>query len=1026
MTLSIEWQHRIDRWRNELPRHFYRTLGEVTVSGFTTLDQLTLDEALKHPFKPFPVGKPWGAKWEYGWFKGELVLPEEAAGKRIVLKPEVGGEGIVFVNGVAAGARDREHSEITLAMKGKPGERYAIAIESYGGHGETPEGGGPVAYGRASVPEPPDTQKVVGQSTFGVWNEDAFQLWFDVETLIQLGLHLEKGSLRLTEIEKALQQFTLTVDYEIPLEEMNQTFRKARAQLKPCLECHNGSTAPDFFVVGHAHLDVAWLWPLQETERKIGRTISSQLALMDEYPDYKFLQSQPHLYTMLRQRYPEIYARVKKAIKKGQIVPEGGMWVEADTNLSGGESLIRQFVYGKEFFKKEFGIENELLWLPDVFGYSGNMPQIMKGCEINYFATSKIFWAYHGGDPFPYNLFTWEGIDGSEVLAMIIYGYGDDTDPGPLSRAWNNRVQKEEVSTQLFAFGHGDGGGGPTRKHLEFLRRERDLEGMPRTRYASPVEFFKDAEKRGLPSARYVGELYFQAHRGTYTSQARTKRNNRHSELALREAELWGAAAKALKDYRFPAADLHSAWQTVLLLQFHDVIPGSSIHRVYAEAEAAHAQVIQTARAAAQAAQQKLTARGQAVSMFNSLSWNRQALVALPEKVSQVFDASGQPLPSQVFEGRSYVEASVPSMGWATFAAQGKKAGVKADKGVEATTKKLENEVLRVEFNRKGEITRIFDKQTKQEFASGPCNSFKMYKDVPSWFDAWDLDSQYELTPVNLPEDAKIEVVAQGPLFGRLRVERQLNQSHLIQDITLRRGSRLVEFTTAIDWQESHKVLKVAFPTTLRSDEAVHEIQFGHIRRPTHRSRQFDADRFEVCNHKWSALVEENRGFAVLNNAKYGLNVKGESINLTLLKSALSPDMTADKGEQYVTYAFYAWNGSLFNSGVVQKAYELNVPVSVETGSAGEASLFSLDVPNVVIETVKPAEDGSNDVIVRLYESMRTQTHCNLATALPVKSVRNVNLLETGTDGDLPVQSGKIALAFRPFEIKTLRLKLAS
>ncbi len=1021
MTLNAEWLHRVNRWREELPRHFYAALGEVEVSGFATIEQLTLKEALKRSFQPMPAGTAWGAKWEYGWFKGELILPPEAKGKRIMLRVEVGGEGVVFINGAAAGARDFGHTEITLAMEGRPGEHYEFVVESYGGHGPTPEGGGPVGYGRPSVPEPPATQRVVEKTTFGVWNEDAYQLYIDMETLFQLRNNLDAGSLRVAEIDRALKALTNTVDFELPPDEMNKTFIKARAGLQPCLKCTNGSTVPEFFIMGHGHLDVAWLWPLQETERKIARTISSQLALAKEFPEYRFLQSQAHLYWMLKQRYPEIYSRVKKAVKAGNIVPEGGMWVEADTNLTSGESLIRQFMYGKAFFRDEFGVDNELLWLPDVFGYSGALPQIMQGCGIHYFATAKIFWTYHGADPFPYNLFTWEGIDGSKVLASIIYGYGNETGPASFIQCWNGRVQKDDVAAQLFAFGYGDGGGGPNRQHLEFLKREPDLEGTPRVHFANPVDFFKDAEQRGIPSTRTTGELYFQNHRGTYTSQAHTKRNNRHAELALREAELWGAMAQALKGAAFPTRALHDAWQTALLCQFHDIIPGSSIHRVYEEAEAMHAGVIQTAGEAALAAKKELTNKGDAITAFNSLSWKRKALLELPGGVAAAFDAQGKALPTQKAEGKTFVEADLPAMGWATFTTRGDPQTLPLSKGVKVNLHKLENDVLKVEFNSKGEITRIFDKESGQEFAAGDCNSFKMYKDVPSWFDAWDLDSMYVETPVELAGDANIKVIAEGALFGRLRITRKLNQSTMTQDVTLRCGSRMVEFDTRIDWQESHKLLKVAFPTTLHCEEAVHEIQFGHVHRPTHASRPYDADRFEVSNHKWSALAEENRGFAVLNNAKFGLNVKGGSINLTLLKSALNPDYAADKGEQLVSYAFYVWNGSLFSSGVVQKGYELNVDVSVMPGAAGEMSLFSLDAANVVIDTVKPAEDGTGDVIVRLYECMRSQTHCTLTTAFELKAVTRTNMLEMPEEA-LPLVESKIALDFRPFEIKTLRI----
>ncbi|MDI7278285.1 MAG: alpha-mannosidase, partial [Anaerolineae bacterium] len=433
MALTMEWKRRIDRWRHELPRHCYLPLGPLELSGFTTTEHLTPEQALSGDFRPMAPGTPWGAKWECGWFRGELVLPPEAADQRIALRVDVGGHCLVFVNGKAAGARDHGHEVITLTRSGVPGTRYELLIEGYAGHGPTPEGGGPVAYGRESVPEPGPTQQVMGQSSYGIWVEDAYQLLLDVETLRYLSGHLDRedmrhidpdtlrqllntlddGSLRSSEIEQALQDFTLIVDFEVPFPEMVATFRAARQRLRPLLECVNGSTAPVFFAVGHAHLDVAWLWPLAETERKMGRTIANQLALMEEYPEYRYIQPQPHLYRMLSARYPELYERFVAAARRGQVIPEGGMWVEADTNITGGESLIRQFIHGKRFFRDEFGVESQMLWLPDVFGYSGALPQILRGCGIRYFATAKIYWAYNGGDPFPYSTFTWEGIDGS-------------------------------------------------------------------------------------------------------------------------------------------------------------------------------------------------------------------------------------------------------------------------------------------------------------------------------------------------------------------------------------------------------------------------------------------------------------------------------------------------------------------------------------------------------------------------------------------------------------------------------------
>ncbi len=1049
MPLTMEWKRRIDHWRRELPKHFFRPLGHVDLSGFVTKEQLTPEQALQGTFEPMPAGTAWGAKWEYGWFRGEFVLPEEARGQRIVLCPDVGAESIVFINGKAAGAKDFDHHEITLTQNGVPGTRYEVLIEGYAGHGPRVEGGGPVAYGTESVPEPGPTQAVVGQSAFGIWVEDAYQLWLDVESLRQIAGMLgreemrwldpdtlrqalslaDDGSLRTAEIEEGLKDFSTIVDFEVPFPEMLETFRAARRRLKPLMDCRNGSSAPTFFAVGHAHLDVAWLWPLQETERKMARTISNQLALMEEYPEYKYIQPQPHLYRMLEARYPELYRRFKAAAQRGQVIPEGGMWVEADTNLSGGESLIRQFIHGKRFYRDEFGVESQMLWLPDVFGYSGALPQIMQGCGVKYFATAKIYWAYNGGEPFPYSTFTWQGIDGSKVRVHLLQGYGNWTFPAALNMMWRNRRQHAGIHSEMLVFGHGDGGGGPTRSHLEFLMREKDLEGCPKVRLASPIEYFEDLEARGFPAEEYVGELYFQAHRGTYTSQARTKRGNRKSELALREAEMWGVAAGVLAGYSFPAEAIEGAWRTVLLNQFHDIIPGSSIRRVYEEAEVMHAAVIEMARQTAEGAQSALVQDAPALTVFNSLSWPRKALAALPEGMDGAADAAGKALPTQVVAGQKLVEVEVPSCGWTTVQASAPAActceGDRCCNPLQVAADRLENEFLRLEFNDRGEITSIVDKESGRELAVGACNSFKMYKDVPGWFDAWDIDSQYELTPVELPEKACIEVGAKGPLVASLRVTRKLHNSTMTQEIRLRAGSRRVDFETTVDWQESHKLLKVAFPVDIHANEAVHEIQFGHIRRPNHRSRVCDQDRFEVSNHKWSAIMEENRGFAVLNDSKFGLNVLGNSVNLTLLKSALAPDMYADKGKQTFTYAFYAWNGPFIESDVVREAYDLNVPAQAVPGAAGERSLFAVDAPNVVIETVKPAEDGSGDIVVRLYEAKRTATQCTLTTTLPVLSVTETDMLEETVKQAFTCEGGAIALNLRPFEIKTVRLGMA-
>jgi len=1023
--MNQEWRRRLDCWRRTMPGLFYRELGPIEMEGFRTMERLTPAQARKGRFRPMPGGTKWGAKWEYAWFRAEVRVPRAAKGERIVLRLDPGAESAIFINGEAAGARGWADREITLTRRARGGERFHVLVESYGGHGPMECGGGPCPNGHEMVPEPPPTQRTMGVNSFGIWEEDVFQLWLDTETLTQFLDHTQdKNSLRADEVAEALKEMTLAVDLELPRAEMLETVREGRGILRPLLAARNGTSAPAMHAFGHSHIDVAWLWPLQETERKCCRTFSSQLALMDEYPEYRFLQSQAHLYQMTRSRYPGLYARIRRAVGQGRWIPDGGMWVEPDTNVTGGESLIRQFMHGKRFFREEFGVDSRLMWLPDVFGYSAALPQIMRGCGIAYFSTQKIFWNYGGGYAFPHNWLWWEGLDDSRVLVYIHNDYNSQTKPEATLARWHERVQKEAWhKARLMPFGWGDGGGGPTREHLEFLRRQQNCQGLPQCRQAAPVAFFdamaRSPDRHKLPV--WLGELYFQAHRGTYTTQARTKKGNRLAEWELREAELWGAAAAWLAGFAYPLDRADRLWKDVLLCQFHDIIPGSSIRRVYEEAEAAHAAVIRDARAVADRARRALgRSDARAVTVFNSLSWERDALIELPAGFAAAQDADGNTLASQKIRGRTFVRApALPPCGWLTLRKAPKAIRVKS--AVRATRTTLENEFVKLTFNAQGEITSLLDRTCGREMAAGACNAFRLYKDVPSWFDAWDIDSPYKFQPVALEGRAKIEVVAEGPLLAALRVTRRINRSALTQEIAVRAGSPRVDFRTRLDWRESHKLLKVNFPVTVCSEDALHEIQFGHVRRPTHDSMEYDAARFEVCNHKWTALAEEGRGAALLNDCKYGVDVEENSINLTLLRAPLAPDMTADRGAHEFTYAFQCWNNAAFrDAGIVRSGYDLNVPATVRRGDGGTGSLFALDAPNVIIETVKPAEDGSGDVIVRLYEAMRTATTCALACSLPAKRVTTVNMLEQ-KQGGATLKDGKVRLDLRPFEIRTLR-----
>lgn len=1008
-----EWQDRVKNWMTVLEKEFYEPIAAVELEGFCTHEMLSPAEAERRAFTAMPAGTPWGHTWEYCWLRGEVTLPEKARGRRIVMDLRPGAESTVFVNGEAFGTRRADwvkapHHYICdqiLTLSGVPGARFRLLLEAYAGHDfprlKTADcATGPLRAGEDDFPAVPDgqTRRVLGESTVGIWHEEAYQLWLDAASLRDLLTVIDPDSLRAAKIEEALERFTLAVDFEQPREKRLADYVRARELLRPAMEARNGSTMPQFYAIGNAHIDLSWLWPYRETQRKVARTFAAQLRLMRLYPEYRYLQSQPDAYRICKELYPELYAQVKEKVRDGQWIADGSAWVEPDTNMPSGEALIRQILYGKRFYREEFGVDCQLLWLPDTFGYSAVLPQILRGCGVKYLTTQKIFWSYNGSDRFPYHYFTWQGMDGSEVTSFLHMDYTSRTETSTVVSRWKERVQRRDITRFLLPFGYGDGGGGPTRDDLEYLRRERDLEGVPQTRIASPQAFFEDCAQDGPPANRYVGELYFQCHRGTYTSQAAVKRDNRRAELALREAEIWSVAASPARAY--PAARLEAAWKDTLLNQFHDILPGSSIGRVYEEAAARHARVLTDARDMRDAACGALTGGGEGATWFNSLSWERRALVKT---------------------GQGYATAVIPPMGW-TSALDSSLPEHPVSAKREARGIRLSNGLLSVLIDARGALAECLDARGRSR-TGGPANDLRLYKDVPRRFDAWDVDSNYALSPVALPDAECVKLAEETPWRCTVSVSRRLTErSTLTQRISLDAGRTRIDFATHVDWHDHHRLLKVAFPTGIHADEGVNEIQFGFVRRPTHRSRPYDADRFEVCNHRYTALCDEARGAAVLNDSKYGVSMLGDEISLSLLRGPTSPDPNADQGEHDFVYSYFVWDGPFAACDVVREGYELNVPVTRAPGRAEAASLMSIDAPNVVIDTVKAAEDGSGDVIIRLYESKHAPCDARLTLNLPHSAVFEADMLENpGTA--LEETCGGIPLAFRGFEIKTLRVK---
>lgn len=1014
MALTKEYQRKVEVFIEKIPKRMYRVYGGTEFSGFFTYDRLTLEEAKLRERQLMPQGFEWGKKWEYGWFFADITIPECLDGKRVLFAAEL-GECVVFVNGKVFGAFDQRHSHITLTDCAKAGEVFHIAMEVYAGHNGATKNGLLVSpknftilIPEENITEFPDdvNQRIVKGGTIGVLCEDVFQFWMDMNILYDLRNNLEEHSMRTAMIDKGLKKVCDLVDIEEDFDEFVRQSIAARKILKPLMECKNGSTAPTLYAIGNSHLDLEWVWTVNETRRKCARTLGNQLKLIEDYPDYKYIHSQPWTLEIVKNEYPELYERVKEAVRDGNIIVEGGAWVEPDCNLPSGESLIRQFVFGKKFLKEEFDVDSEMFWLPDSFGMSGALPQILKGCGIKYFMNAKVTWLYNDGERFPHNNFMWEGIDGSKVLAHITEEYATEFTPSKAFEKWMQNPEKEDVPVRLFPYGYGDGGGGATRVHLEALKRTKDLEGHPKMLSETPTKMFEYIADNCEIKKNYVGEIYYPAHRGAYTSQAKTKKGNRRAEFALRDAELWsaimGANTKGKTD---------STWKKVLFNQFHDILSGSSLKEVHERAEKSYAEAISEANAVCDEVL-KTEQRQDTITVFNSLSWDRKEYIELPDGYTSLEGCETQKLNDKVV-----ALVDVPSCGYKSY---------KLGKGATEQSKVkndlvLENGLIRAAFNQKGEMISLFDKQTNTEFLSAPSNVFKMYKDMPTFCDSWDIDSYYENVEVEL-EDSMVKPEYDGKLVSSLVITKKINKSELKQRVILKKDSRCIEFETEVDWKESHRLLKVDFNTNVHTDKLISEVQFGYVERPTHRNRPHDAERFEVCQQKWSALSESKRGVAILNDCKYGISGNGNKMSLTLLKAGAMPDLNADKGIQTFTYSVMPMSESLADSDVARAGYELNSPVVVKNGYMEEKSLVSVSEKNIIVDTIKLDEDNSGDIIIRLYESMNTKTKATLSLNFDVKAAHITNMLEENPK-EIEIKDNHIDILMHGFEVKTLRIK---
>ncbi|MFR9799488.1 alpha-mannosidase [Streptomyces sp. MS06] len=961
-------------------------------------------EGLAARTEPIAAGARWGAPWGTGWFRVTGTVPQAWAGRTVEAILDLGFdeampgfqcEGLVYrPDGTPVKGLNPRNRWVRVAAPAEGGERVRLHVEA---------ASNPVVLGhrgfrptRLGDPETAgsEPQYTLARMDLAVFDETVWELVIDLEVLGDLMAELPVDTQRRWDLLRAVERALDAID----LQDVNGTAAAARSRLAGVLAAPAAASAHRISAVGHAHIDSAWLWPLRETVRKVARTAANMTALLDDEPDFVFAMSQAQQWAWVKEHRPQVWARVRKAVGEGRFVPAGGMWVESDTNMPGSEAMARQFVHGKRFFLDEFGIDNEEAWLPDTFGFAAGLPQIIRAAGTRYLLTQKISWSRTNA--FPHHTFLWEGIDGTRIFTHFppVDTYNCRLSGAELAHAVRNFKEKGAARRSLAPTGWGDGGGGTTREMVARAARLRDLEGSPRVAWDTPQGFFEKAEAEYPQPPVWVGELYLELHRATLTSQAGTKQGNRRSEHLLREAELWSATAAVRTGFRYPHEELDRIWKTVLLHQFHDILPGSSIAWVHREARATYDRITAELTAVIDSAQRALAGRGEVPLLFNAAPHSRRG---------------------------------VPAGGAATAVEDGSPASLtpRADGG-----HVLDNGLLRVEIDAFGLVRSVRDLVADRETIAPGCaaNLLQLHADFPAMWDAWDVDEFYRNTVTDL---TRAEQVSPGEDGRSVRVVRGFGSSRATQVLSLPPGEARLVIDTEVDWHETEKFLKLAFPLDVHAERYAAETQFGHLHRPTHTNTSWDAARFEACNHRFVHLEEPGWGVAIVNDSTYGHDVtrtvrsgtdRGTTttVRVSLLRAPRFPDPETDQGVHRFRHALVP--GAAI-ADAVREGWRINLPERRATGAGAVEPLVAVDRDSVVVTAVKLADDGSGDVVVRFHEAHGGRARATLTVGFPVRAAAATDLLERPLP-EVPapdVDGDRIAVRLRPFELVTLRLRRA-
>lgn len=1028
-------ERQIERMLDKL-RRFEDTLNHMLFKKETLIEKVDFHETEERLYEipdasvcsPISKGETWGREEAFGWFITEFTVPDALDGKDLFIMPHTEGyETLLWVNGKPFGTFATKivftghgnHYCDLLVQNAKAGDKIDIALEVYTGH---------THYGT----QPLENGRLIKSYTYrfdglDICTKDDFiqEFYFDLRVINDLTESLPDSSFRKGELINALYEVHKRLYYAYDdIDE--ETFRAAMAQahpfLKEVLAAKNGPDAPEAGVIGHSHMDTAWLWKTTETIKKCARTYSNQLSLMARYPEFKFVQSSACHGNMILEHYPSLFEEIKEKVAEGRYEPNGAVWVECDCNITSGEAMVRQFLWGQRFTRKHFGFTSNSFWLPDTFGYSGAIPQIMKGCGVDYFLTTKIDW--NDTNHFPYDTFYWQGIDGTKVFTHFNKTLGllnpislRDTVSGDVKhyKAINER---NVTKKRLTAFGHGDGGGGPQFESIEMGRRMLDLNGCPKVKYSTVTEYMKEMEAEAKYPNTYTGELYLELHRGTLTNQHRIKHNNRKCEFALRDLE-YLTVSNAVKSGEVASDEkIHPLYEKLLINQFHDILPGTCINSAHKLSLAETDEVLETA---GKLIAECTSGEGEFVTVTNTLSHDRCDPIFLECEEGLIADMPCKQQTYKNIDGKNILIISgVTVPAFSSVKINLIKGVADAKSEIKLTENGVSTPFADVVFDEKGYISSFVDKKCgRQVRGEGySLGALIIAEDLPTAWDNWDIDADIECKFEDKSELISSQVVSHGAAALVIRNTYKISaKSTVTQDVICFADTAEIRYDTLMDWQDNHRFLKTAFDTSVQNNFARFEIQYGNVMRPTTRNDSVEKAKFEVVNHKFTDLSETRYGVAILNDSKYGISVEGGQMRLSLHKGGTRPDIEGDRGLHRTVYSFLPHNGGFSAENVIRPAYELNIPVVQSKGEFKAEALVIPEAANVVVESIKPCEDNEKAFIARLYEAEGTFTACPVKFFDGAKKVEIANMLEEVQE---TLEGNKVE--FRPFEIKTLKI----